>query len=203
MAFPTGPTGSITLKDVCTAYGVSSDMNSLVGKVYYDSSANPFTVPSKNINLGMFKGNYYNTASGSFDVSTLQIASHKEYGPGSDVYTHVDIQSISYVINGPKLVSFQVTFFRGAGTTYLFSKNVGFNATSYSITVDGNQKYFTNDNSSTSFNTGVVSCNGSTLTLSFSMNASDDAGTQSSASGTWVFGISGNALTLTSQNVST
>jgi len=200
MAFSSG---TITLKDVCTAYNVPSNMESLIGKVYYDSSANSFTVPSTNINLGMFRGKYYTTGSGSFNVSSLQKASHTESGALSNVYTHVDIQSISYVINGPKLVSFHVTFFRGAGTTYILSNNVGFNATSYSITVDGTQKYFTNDDTSTSFDTGIVPCNGSTLTLSFSMNASDDAGTQSSASGTWIFGVSGDSLTLTSQNVST
>lgn len=59
MAFPST---NITLKQVCDAYGVASNMGALSGKSAYDTSGNPFTVPNaspgNNINLAFFSGRY-------------------------------------------------------------------------------------------------------------------------------------------------
>lgn len=193
------PSNNLKLSSVLQAYNIT-DMKSLIGKEYYDSSGNTFIV-EKPINLGIFKGNYYNSASGSFDCKKLSNFKTTEYGTWSDVTAEIDINSISYVINGPKLVSFQVTFARYATTTYALGNNIWWKSTSYSITVDGIQKYFTNDDKSDDylFDTGVVSCSGSVLTLSFSMDAYDDTNNTVGVSARWIFGISGNTLTLTSE----
>ena len=57
MAFPSANT-AITVKQVCDAYGVTSNMGALAGKIAYDANGNPFTVPTasqgNNINLAFF-----------------------------------------------------------------------------------------------------------------------------------------------------
>lgn len=205
------PSTNIALSQICDAYGVPRNINSLRGRTYWSRPAvssgplTPTTVPANGpVNMGQFLGNYTGNPYVTLPLASQQgtaNASNTFAGISDQVGGSIGFNNASYVMDltnpsTPTLFFIEFSFFQTSSYGGAASSS-GNNNTGTAISVDGTPLRVNNTIGYNVYSFNVIFPRNSVV-ISGACNASNNLGTQCSPSFSATYSIGPSGLTLTS-----